>query len=333
MSRMYFTTTSPYWQIWQGNNIIATGNNAQPLTANDITFCQNVPFLNKTDVLYLPEGSYAFLYNDYTQGLNISANGDVSGAGKITWFHNPVNGTNYTITTETPWNNIWKYYVTYPIDGNLFTDCSNGVISTISVVTANADGSTYLSNAGFNSSVNGINYPSSAINPSSYILQFNLTGLTAGSTYAFFLQETNVGPICAPSGGSIGGPLVADNNGNLSFYFFYYDFYMYSSVEYFANSISSTILNYETTLESLDVEGFVGYVQCSLQNVSIPSAPYYTYYVQFPVNFVDQYNVIEAAWGQSIYDWQNQASEASDANPNNPSSGYLPTPNTSLINP
>lgn len=111
---IYFYTYSGYADITisQNGNIIATSNNAIPLTSSDVSELANNAYFQDSSI------------NLSTSFFNLNANGYVSGCGKIMFNHNATLGSNYTIEVDKGLNSaLWRYLIEYPIDSSKYVDC------------------------------------------------------------------------------------------------------------------------------------------------------------------------------------------------------------------
>lgn len=101
-----FLYTDPdEFQVYQGNTLILTAsNNAVNLTAADKTFLKS----NSVPSNWFGSATFPSLSR---------SGGFVSGSGKLTWTHNPTNGTTYTIvSTRKSKQDHWRWALNYPID-------------------------------------------------------------------------------------------------------------------------------------------------------------------------------------------------------------------------
>ena len=110
----HFYSQADIVQIYQGNTLIKTSNDAVLLTTADKTKMKSnaVPsnwFSNVT-------------FSDYTVSTN-SLGKAVKNSFKIQWTHNPANGRDYTIKV-TKLSYIWRYALEYPVDGATIS-CDN----------------------------------------------------------------------------------------------------------------------------------------------------------------------------------------------------------------
>lgn len=110
----HFYSGADIIQIYQGNTLIKTSNDAIALTSSDKTKMKSntVPSNWFSDVTF----------KDYTFSANTLGKA-VRDSFKITWTHNPANGRDYTIKV-TKLTNIWRYALEYPVDGATIT-CDN----------------------------------------------------------------------------------------------------------------------------------------------------------------------------------------------------------------
>lgn len=97
-------------QIYQGNTLLLTSNNAVNLSTTDQTFLKSnsVPSAWFNDVTFKNFVSYG--------------NGYVTYSGKIQWIHAPAQGRDYTINvSKGSGSTIWRYVLQYPISSNTVT--------------------------------------------------------------------------------------------------------------------------------------------------------------------------------------------------------------------
>lgn len=98
-------------EIYQGDNLIASTNNAINLTTADRAFLLSDAagqFFNDSPDLYMRD----FVASD------IGGDAFATYAGKITWTHDPAGGAIYKIKARKGTGGAdWRYLVQYPIDG------------------------------------------------------------------------------------------------------------------------------------------------------------------------------------------------------------------------
>lgn len=98
-------------EVYQGNTLIVDVSSAVVLTAADRAYVMSDKvgqFFNDSPDLYLKD----FVLS------TINGQSFAAYAGKLTWTHNPANGTKYTIRTSKGNGSFdWRYFIEYPIDG------------------------------------------------------------------------------------------------------------------------------------------------------------------------------------------------------------------------
>jgi hypothetical protein len=101
-------------EIYQGNTLIKTSNDAVVLTTSDMTKMKS----NVVPSSWFSGATFRnYLLKSDTRGTGIRD------SFKITWTHNPANGRDYTIkVTKYSW--IWRYALEYPVDSSTIS-CDN----------------------------------------------------------------------------------------------------------------------------------------------------------------------------------------------------------------
>ena len=110
----HFYSQADIVQVYQGNTLIRTSNDAIVLTAADKT---------KMKSNAVPSNWFANVtFSDYTVTAN-SLGKAVKNSFKLQWTHNPANGRDYVIKV-TKLSYIWRYALEYPVDGSTIS-CDN----------------------------------------------------------------------------------------------------------------------------------------------------------------------------------------------------------------
>ena len=108
----HFYSGADIIQIYQGNALIKTSNDAVILTSADKT---------KMKSSAVPSNWFADSnLKDYSFSLTNPLGKAVRDSFKITWTHNPANGRDYTIKV-TKLTVVWRYALEYPVDGATIT--------------------------------------------------------------------------------------------------------------------------------------------------------------------------------------------------------------------
>lgn len=103
----YNYSTLTKYEIYQGNTLIRTANNATALSSTDRTF------LTGNSV---PSSWMTSPYINLSGTLEITAQ-SAKGPGKISWTHNPSNGREYTIkATKSSTARQFRFAFKYPIN-------------------------------------------------------------------------------------------------------------------------------------------------------------------------------------------------------------------------
>lgn len=104
----HFYSGADIIQIYQGNTLIKTSNDAVALTSSDRT---------KMKSNTVPSKWFADVnFKDYSFSTSSSLGKAVRDSFKITWTHNPALGRDYTIKV-TKLTVVWRYALEYPVDG------------------------------------------------------------------------------------------------------------------------------------------------------------------------------------------------------------------------
>lgn len=97
-------------EVYQGNTLLLTSNDAQILTATDKSLITSNS---------IPAGW--FLGSNLDIATTVVGNNYVKNAGKITWTHNPSGGRSYSIVvTKGTSAREWRYAVQIPVDANTY---------------------------------------------------------------------------------------------------------------------------------------------------------------------------------------------------------------------
>jgi len=211
IGHLYFDfSNDPLLQVFQNNVLLIDTGSSLPLTNAEVVALMNDPYSGPywEDMFagtYFPNGQIATLTNN---PLVYYADGFVIGVGKLTFNHNPINGTNYKIKlTMGGFGHAGVLYMMeYPAD-----------------VTLNAGqliepgGVNSLTNWGtmqISTFLNGTPPPTSSSLSYDYI-KMTCTGLRPNTKHSFYVDGVIEVDNVRPFGGNLGDPLISGADGTL----------------------------------------------------------------------------------------------------------------------